>query len=268
MVYQQGGFQPVVQVQFNDEGAKLFERITERNVGKQLAIFVGGEMVSQATVQQKIPGGTAVITGNFTPEVATKMARDLNTGALPTAIELVGQETIGSILGQEALVQSVKAGAIGVLILLLFMLFYYRYQGLVANIALGFYVVIMVALVKFFGITLTLAGIAALILSVGMAVDANVLIFSRLKEELAHGRDLTSTINTAFKRAWSSIFDSNVSSLITALILFWFGTGMIKGFAVVFSLGILVSVFSAVYVTRVILLLSARTAWGKKLIKW
>jgi preprotein translocase SecF subunit/protein-export membrane protein SecD len=309
-------YQPYVSINFTDEGAELFEALTAANIGNPIAIFVGGELISAPTVQTAISGGQAQITGTYTLEEAQILARDLNTGAIPAPIELSGQYTISSSLGAEALNQSMQAGLIGLILLGLFMLVYYRIPGLLANLALVTYSVLMIFLLKFalpiwlalfigvtvFGIlvhlinknddsggekfislllscivlfflifvlsspvTLTLAGIAGVILSIGMAVDANVLIFERMKEELRAGHDLHKSIDEGFKRAWDSIRDSNFSSLITCAILFYFGSSIIRGFALNLALGILLSMFSAIMLTRTFLHAAAETKLSKNL---
>ncbi|MBD3329933.1 protein translocase subunit SecF [Candidatus Peregrinibacteria bacterium] len=295
---------PYVSIQFNDEGAALFEEITERNIGKRLAIFVGGEMVSAPTVDEKIAGGKAQITGKFTGDEAKSLARDLNTGAIPAPIILTGEYTIGASLGHEALNKSMMAGAIGMLIVMLFMILFYRIPGLIASAALIIYSSILIFLIKssfhlgislflsliififlimkivnnkdsgwekflsfilscvafFFvtyllktGVVLTLAGIAGIILSIGMAVDANILIFERVKEELRDGKTLKAAVDNGFDRAWGAIRDSNFSTLITCAILFYFGSSIIRGFAFNLAAGVLVSMFSAVTITRTLL---------------
>lgn len=248
---------PVVQINFNQDGAKLFEQLTRENIGKRIAIFVGGELVSAPTVQAQISGGTAVITGSSTFEEARLLAQDLNTGAIPAPIFLAGQRTVEATLGATALEQSLKAALIGVLILMVYMMFVYRLLGLLANVALAGYAIIFFALLKLpLGllssqyIVLTLAGMAGIILSIGMAVDANVLIFERMKEELKKGKSLNTAAYTGFNRAWPSIRDGNVSTLITCLILFLIGTSIVKGFAITLGLGVLISMFSAIVVTR------------------
>lgn len=248
---------PVVQINFDQEGAQLFEDLTRENIGKRIAIFVGGELVSAPTVQAQISGGTAVITGSTTFEEARLLAQDLNTGAIPAPIFLAGQRTVEATLGATALEQSLKAALIGVLILMVYMLLVYRLLGLLANIALAGYALIFFALLKLpLGllssqyIVLTLAGMAGIILSIGMAVDANVLIFERMKEELKKGKSLNTAAYTGFNRAWPSIRDGNVSTLITCLILFLIGTSIVRGFAITLGLGVLISMFSAIVLTR------------------
>lgn len=257
-----------VSIQFDDEGKGLFGDITSRNVGQPVAIFLDNEPISTPTVQEPILNGEAVITGNFTQEEAQQLAMNLNTGAIPAPVILIGQSNVGATLGQNALSQGVKAGMIGLIILGLFILVYYRLPGLVANLALAFYAVIIVALFKILGVTLTLAGIAGVILSIGMAVDANILIFERFKEELKSGKSLLNAIEIGFKRAWTSIRDSNISSLITCAILFTFGTGIIKGFAVTLAIGILVSMFTAINITKLLLSLFVTPSLSSKISIW
>ncbi len=245
--------EPQISISFNNEGKKLFAEITERNIQKPLAIFLDNELISAPTVQNKITGGQAVITGNFTIESANQLAIQLNAGALPTPIKVAEQKTIGATLGENSIKQSIMAGLIGLILIALFMIANYRISGLAATIALGIYGLIALALFKIIPVTMTLAGIAGFILSLGMAVDANVLIFERLKEEIRNGETLRLAIENGFSRAWTSIRDSNISTLIIALILFWFGTGIIKGFALTLSIGILISMFSAIVITKGIL---------------
>lgn len=242
--------EPQVGLEFNDEGAALFEEITSRNVGKRVAIYLDGSPISTPTVNSAISGGKAQITGNFTYDEAKQLVQRLNAGALPVPISLVSQQTVGASLGQESLQKSLFAGLIGVLAVMLFMILWYRLPGLMAVIALTIYSVIVLMIFKLIPVTLTLAGIAGFILSVGMAVDANILIFERMKEELRWGKSLGGAIDEGFKRAWTSIRDSNASSLITCLVLFWLGTSIIKGFALTLAIGILVSMFSAIFITR------------------
>lgn len=307
-------YQPYVSIQFNTEGAELFAQITERNVGKPLAIFVGGDLISAPNVNTKINGGSAQITGNFSLEEATELARDLNTGAIPAPIILAGQYTIGASLGQDALIKSLWAGIVGLIVLAIYMVLYYRLKGLLAVVALGVYAVILLFLIQsqldtivaviiavsmfvylmskvlnskdngweklltsilavfalFFivyllanPIVLTLAGVAGVILSIGMAVDANVLIFERIKEEIRDGRPLGSAIDIGFDRAWSSIRDSNFSSLITCAILFYFGSSIIQGFAFNLAAGILVSMFTAITITKSFMKVLVGTSFAK-----
>lgn len=242
--------QPQVQLQFNPEGTDLFAEITERNVDKTVAIYLDGQIISAPTVQTEISNGEAVITGDFTIEEAKELVKRLNAGALPVPITLVSQYQVGPTLGQIAVERSLFAGIIGLVALTIFMLVYYRLPGLMAVLALACYAALSLALFKLWPITLTLAGVAGFILSIGMAVDANILVFERLKEELASGKPVSVAREEAFKRAWLSIRDSNLSSLITCVVLYWFGTSLIRGFAVTLALGILVSMVTAIIITR------------------
>jgi protein-export membrane protein SecD len=255
--------QPVVSLEFNDEGRKLFAEITERNVGKPLAIFLDENMISAPRVNEPIREGNAMISGQFTIDEAKELARRLNAGALPVPVTLISQTNVGASLGKASIEKSFFAGLVGLILVALFMILNYRFSGLLAVFALIIYTLIIIALFKLIPVTLTLAGIAGFILSVGMAVDANVLIFERIKEELRERKSITTAIDEGFKRAWGSIRDSNVSSLITCLILAWFGTSIIKGFAITLALGILVSMFSAITITRTFLRLFG-TKWFEK----
>jgi len=246
--------EPVVSITFNKEGSDLFAEITRSNVGEQLAIFLDGEMLSAPRINEAITGGTAVISGGFNPQEARALAQNLSFGALPVPIELVSTQTIGATLGQEVLDKGIKAAALGFGLVLIFMVFWYRLPGLIATIALLAYVVIIMALFQFIPVVLTAAGLAGFVLSLGMAVDANVLVFERFKEEIRLGKDSRQAINTGFSRAWGAIRDGNITSLLSAIILFWFGTSVVKGFALVFGIGILVSMFSALVISRMLLL--------------
>ncbi len=257
--------QPQVGLEFNEEGAKLFEEITRSNVGKRLAIYLDGAPISEPMVNEAISGGRAQITGKFTQEEAKQLVQRLNAGALPVPIKLVNQQTVGASLGEKSLQQSLFAGLVGILAVMLFMIFWYRLPGLMAVVALIIYTSLVLMIFKLIPVTLTLAGIAGFVLSVGMAVDANILIFERLKEELRWGKSLGGAIDEGFRRAWTSIRDSNVSSLITCLVLFWLGTSIIKGFALTLALGILVSMFSAIFVTRSFLRLVVSEKMGEHL---
>lgn len=250
--------EPVVQLQFNSDGTKKFAEITRRNLGKTVAIVIDGQTISAPTVQSLIDTGQAIITGIDDVREARQLTIALQAGALPVPIKLVAQSTIGSTLGQQSVERSITAGLIGLIAIVIFMLAYYRLSGLVASFALAVYSLLVFALFKLIPVTLTLAGITAFILSIGMAVDANILIFERLKEERRKGKPLQLAIDDAFARAWNSIRDSNVSSIITAAILFWFGSSMIRGFALTLILGVLVSMFTAITVSRILLKLVLR----------
>lgn len=243
----------VVALQFDAEGAALFEKITKENVGKSVAIFLDGAPISIPTVNEAITGGKAQISGNFKPQEAKELVGRLNSGALPVAIELISTQTIGPSLGVAATAAGVKAALIGFLAIALFLIIWYRLPGLIATVSLSIYVVAMLAIFKLLPVTLTAAGIAGFIISLGIAVDANVLIFERIKEELRSGSDVTDGMHHGFKRAWLSVRDSNISSIITAIILYWFGTTLIKGFALVFLIGVIVSMISAISITRLFL---------------
>jgi protein-export membrane protein SecD len=254
----QGLSEPVVSLQFDDEGAKLFDEITKRNVGKPVAIFLDGSPISTPKVNEEISSGRAQISGNFTVDEATQLKSRLNEGALPVPIHLVGESTVEATLGQTSLHQSLIAGAIGLGIVMLFMITYYRYLGLVASFALLIYTALMVAIFKFstltpWSVTFTLSGIAGFVLSIGMAVDANVLIFERTKEEMRRGRSLRNAINEGFRRAWPSIRDGNFSTMLTSVILIGVGTGFVQGFAIILVIGVLVSMFTAIVLVRIIL---------------
>lgn len=248
---------PEVQINFDDEGATLFQELTKRNIGKPIAIFVGGELVTAPTVQAEIVGGTASITGSSNVQEVQQLAQDLNTGAIPAPIHLVGQRTVEPTLGAEALALSVKAGLVGIVIVMLYMIFFYRAFGVVASLALSFYAVIFLALFKLplflFSdsyMVLTLAGAAGLILSIGMAVDTNVLVFERVKEELRKGKGLKTAIEIGFEKAWPSVRDSNISTIITCVLLFMIGTSIVRGFAITLGIGVLISMFTGMVVSR------------------
>jgi preprotein translocase subunit SecD len=244
---------PQITLQFNDEGTKKFAEITQRNINRRVAIFLDDQIISAPTVQNAITDGRAIITGQFTLPEAKELVTRLNSGALPVPIKLISQQNVGATLGLLSVKESVAAGLIGFAMIALFMIIYYRLPGFIAVISLAIYVVLSLAMFKIFGFTLTLAGIAGFILSVGMAVDANILIFERMKEELRKGKTLNQAIEDGFNRAWLSVRDSNVSSLITTFILGYFGSSIIRGFAITLGLGILLSMFTAITITRTFL---------------
>ncbi|MCI0619624.1 protein translocase subunit SecD [Candidatus Wolfebacteria bacterium] len=246
--------QPTVVLEFNDEGTKLFADITREHVGDILAIFLDGTPITEPVIQTEIPDGTAVITGDFTPKEARDLVRNLNFGALPVPVELIGTQSIGASLGGEILRAGVTAGLWGLILVAIFMVIWYRLPGLVSVLTLGMYVVVVLALFKLIPVTLTAAGIAGFILSIGMAVDANVLIFERMRDERRRGHNLETAVREGFARAWLSIRDGNLSTLITAAILFWFGTSLIQGFALTLGIGVLVSMVTAITATRLFLL--------------
>ena len=245
---------PTVRVDFNADGKKLFGDITSANVGRLLGIFLDGKLISAPVIRDKITDGTAIISGSFTAETARDMVRNLNLGALPLPITLESTQTIGATLGSDALRAGMWAGLAGFIALSIFMILWYRLPGLVAVVSLTIYCVLMLAVFKLIPVVLTAAGIAGFILSVGLAVDANVLIAERLKEELAAGKKAQDAIREGFARAWLAIRDSNTAHIIAAVILFWFSTSLIKGFALVFGLGVLVSMLTAITVSRTFIL--------------
>ncbi len=244
---------PQVSIQFNDEGSKLFEKITSENVGKVIAIYLDGSVISAPVVRETITGGQAQISGDFTPEEAKQLVGRLNSGALPVPISLVSTQTVGASLGADAINDGVRAALIGFILIAVFLIVWYRLPGLVAVVALALYVIITLLLYQWIPVTLTAAGIAGFIISIGMAVDANILIFERMREERARGKSSADVIAAGFDRAWLSIRDANTASLIIAAILFWFGTSLIKGFALTLGLGVIVSLLSAIGITKVFL---------------
>lgn len=246
--------EPIVVLTFNDEGAALFEQITRDNVGESLAIFLDGEAISTPVIREAISGGTATISGGFTPAEARDLVRNLNFGALPVPIELVSSNTVGATLGADAFQAGLVASVLGFVLVAVFMILWYRLPGFVASAALVIYVLMTIAVIKFVPITLTASGIAGFILSIGMAVDANVLIFERMKEELRAGKGPREAVRIGFSRAWPAIRDGHFTMLISSAILFWVGTSIVQGFALVFGFGVIASLISAVFITRVFLL--------------
>ena len=243
----------IVGLQFNSEGAELFAKVTRENAGKVLAIFLDNEPISMPVIREEITGGKATISGNFTPEEGRVLVRSLNYGALPVPIELISTQTIGPSLGRDALFAGVKAGIIGIIAIAIFLIVWYRLPGLVAVVALLMYIALSLVVFKMIPVTLTAAGLAGFILSIGMAVDANILIFERMKEEFKYGRNINEAMHEGFHRAWLSIRDSNISSLITAVVLFWLGTSAVKGFALTLGIGVLISMFTAITASRTFL---------------
>ena len=254
---------PVIEFEFNAKGSKAFEDATRANIGKFLAIFLDKRLLTAPSINSVIPG-KGIIEGSFTLESAKALADQLNAGALPVPLEIVETRKLEATLGKEAVAATTFAGAIGLLIVLLFMLVRYRLPGLLADIALLLYTLFSIALFKLIPITLTLPGIAGFILSIGMAVDANILIFERFKEELRSGKTLRAAIDTGFKRAFTAIFDSNVCTVLTCLVLYNFGTGPIRGFALTLALGVGVSMFTAITITRTFLFTLVGMEWAQK----
>ncbi len=281
--FDQNTNRPIVELEFDEEGAKIFEQITERNVGKALAIYLDGSAIIDTNgdgqidasdlyapnVNEKISGGKAVITGITSTQEAKTLAKRFNEGALPVPLgEPISQQKIGPTLGAVSLDKTVAAGLIGFLAIAVFMIFYYRLPGLLASLALALYGVILLAAFKLMGVTMSLAGIGGFILSLGMAIDANILIFSRMKEELAGGKSLTAAIEEGFGRAWPAIRDGNFTTIVVALILFFLGTSFVKGFAATLIWGILLSMYSAIVVTRTFLRIFSGTRLGKVIWLW
>lgn len=254
LVFDQTTNQPIVSLVFTDEGRTLFAKITKENTGNILGIFLDGTAISLPVIRDEIKDGKATISGSFDLKTAQALVRNLNYGALPVPIELISTQTIGPSLGAAAVNGGVRSGVISFIVISIFLVFWYRLPGLVSVVSLGVYTVIMLALFKFIPVTLTAAGIAAFILSIGMAVDANILIFERMKEELKKGRGISDAMHEGFARAWNSIRDSNISSIITGAILYYFGsTSVITGFALVFVVGVVVSMFTAITASRLFL---------------
>ncbi|OGN02419.1 MAG: protein-export membrane protein SecD [Candidatus Yanofskybacteria bacterium RIFCSPHIGHO2_01_FULL_43_42] len=244
---------PQVSLQLTDEGAKLFAEITKRNIGKLVAIYLDGAPISIPVVQNEIPDGQAVISGNFNPQEAKLLATRLNSGALPVPIKLISQQTVGASLGAESLAKSLKAGLYSLIFVAVFMIFLYRLPGVISIITLFIYILAVLAIYKLMPVTLTLAGIAGFILTLGMAVDANVLIFARMKEELASGKTVANSVREGFSRAWLSIRDSHITTLLSALVLYLFTTSIVKGFALTLGIGAILSLFTATVITRMLL---------------
>ena len=243
----------VVDLEFNGEGTKKFAELTKRLVGQPMAIFFNGELQSAPVIREPITGGRAQISGGdngFAVDEAKKMVDLLNAGALPVPAKIIEENTVGPTLGADSIAKSKVAGAIGLGFVMIFMALYYRAPGLIADVALIIYGIMLFALFKAIPVTLTLAGIAGFILSIGMAVDANILIFERTKEELRAGRTLFTAINSGFDRAFTSIFDSNMTTIITCIILYNFGTSIVRGFALTLAIGVIVSMFSAITITK------------------
>jgi preprotein translocase subunit SecD len=263
LVFDHTTAQPIVTLEFNDDGSDLFRSITAENVGNIMAIFLDGEVISAPFIRTEIAGGVAQIDGQFTPEEARDLVNNLNFGALPVPIELISSQTIGASLGSDVLAKGINSLMISMGLIFIYVILFYRLPGIVAAVSLITYLFIMLALFKFIPVVLTVPGIAGLILSIGMTVDANILIFERLKEELDSGKSLIDAIKDGFSRAWPSIRDGNISSLLAAAILYWFSdTSLVKGFALVFAIGVLVSMISAVLVSRTFLLAISKQKLG------
>lgn len=244
---------PCIAFELTDEGAKIFAEATAANLGKTISITLDGETISRATVNTVIAGGKGEITGNFTADEAKNLATLILSGALPLNLTQLEVSAISATLGVEALDRAIQAGVIGVILVMLFMLFRYRLCGLVADIALTIYIMIVVLLLALTGAQLTLPGVAGIILGIGMAVDANVVIFERIREEVKVGRPIGSAVRKGFSNALSAIIDSNVTTIIAAVVLYAFGTGSVRGFALTLGIGVATSLFTAVFVTHKLL---------------
>lgn len=244
---------PYVGLEFNKEGGDLFAKLTGEHKGEVLAIVLDGVLKSQPVIRDAITDGKAQITGSFTPQEAKDLVRNLNYGALPVPITFLSSQVIGATLGESALNSGARAGIIGFIALAIFLILWYRLPGALASIALVFYIILSLVIFALIPVTFSAAGIAGFILSIGMAVDANVLIFERTKEELKNGKSIRDALHEGFRRAWLSIRDSNISSIITAIILYWLGTSAIKGFALTLGIGVVVSMFTAITVSRTFL---------------
>lgn len=251
---QNGVSEATVSLEFNKEGADLFAKITREHKGEVLAIFLDGQPISTPVIRDEIVSGTAVISGGFTPIEARELARELNFGALPVPIKLIATQSIDASLGLAALKDGMMAGVWGLTLVVFFLVLWYRLPGFLAAFSLALYSILMLVLFKLIPVTITAAGIAGFVLSIGMAVDANILIFERMKEERKKGKSLDEAMSAGFARAWFSIRDANISSTITAVILFWFGTPMVKGFALTLGIGVFISMLTAIVISRTFLL--------------
>ena len=264
LTFNQTTGKPQVQIAFNTDGTKIFGEITAANVGKPLAIFLDNNLIEAPTVDEAITGGTALITGNFTVDSAKTLVERFNAGALPAPISLVNQQTVSATLGNNSLKNMIFAAILGTILVILFMLFYYRLFGFFAACALIIYIALTLAIFKLIGITMSLSGIAGFVLTIGMAVDANILTFERIKEEQKRGLPRTSAVEEGFRRAWPSIRDSNTSTIITAVILYYFTSSFVQGFALTLLVGVVVSLFSAITTTRLFLRVYENAGSGKQ----
>jgi preprotein translocase subunit SecD len=244
---------PIVEIEFNSEGAKIFAQVTSRSVGRPIAILLDGKIISAPNVREPIPSGKAQISGDFTAEEVHDLVIKLKAGALPIPVKLIENRIVGPTLGRDSIDKSKVAGALGFILIMIFMISYYRLPGFLADLALCIYMILVFGILSLIHTTLTLPGIAGFVLSIGMAVDANIIIFERLKEELRAGKSIRLGIEAAFERAFRAILDSNVTTIIAAVTLFWLGTGTIRGFAVTLSVGIVASMFTAIVITRTLM---------------
>ncbi len=268
LTFDPNSYKPVINLNFDADGTKLFEEITTRNVGKRVAIYLDGGPVTVPVVNEPISAGQAVISGDFSVEEARTTVQRLNSGALPVPIKLISQQSMEASLGQIALEKSLKAGIYAIIAVGVFMILWYRIPGILAVIALVMYTVFALAVFKLLSVTLTLAGIVGFILSIGMAVDANILIFARMREEVRAGKRFALAVHDGFARAWPSIRDSNISTLITCFVLYFFTASLVKGFALTLAIGVLVSMFSAIFITRLLLRVFISEKFGKFKFLW
>lgn len=251
--FDQTTFEPIISLEFDETGKEIFAKITKENVGKPVAIYLDGVPISVPVVREEITGGKAQITGKFAPKEAKILVQRLNSGALPIPIKLISQERVGPTLGKNSIDSSIKAGLIGIAAMVVYFIAYYRFSGLIAVFALLFYFSFTLLLFKFIPVTLTLPGIIGFLMSLGMAIDANVLIFERTKEELKAGKTKIMATEEGFKRAWSAIYDSNLTTILVGLVLFWIGTSAVKGFALTLIIGVAISMLSGIWLTRIYL---------------
>lgn len=247
---------PQIDIEFNAEGSKKFADITERNIGKPLAIYLDGQLISAPTVNQKITG-KGVITGQFDIKEAKNLAIQLNAGALPVPVKMIEQRTVGATLGQESIKKSVYAGILGIIFVILFMIVYYRMLGLFSTIGLGLYSIFTLAFIKLFGVTLTMGGVAGLILTIGMSIETDILVFERIREELRSGKTFATAITQGFKKTWPTLWDSNAVTLIIAALLYTAG-GTVRGFAVVLAIGIFIGLFTTFVGTKTFIFILMR----------
>jgi preprotein translocase subunit SecD len=241
------GNEPYVAIEFNSEGARIFDRVTAENIGKRIAIILDNTVYSAPVVRERISGGKASITGGFTMDEAKDLAIVLRAGALPAPVQVVQNITIGPTLGQDSIRKGINATILGGLLVVIFMIFYYRLSGVIANIALLLNLIYLLGAFSALKATLTLPGIAGIILTIGMGVDSNVLIFERIREELRLGKTVRAAVDSGYQKAWVTIFDSHITTLITACVLFIFGTGPVKGFAITLIIGMIINLFTAVF---------------------
>jgi len=244
---------PVINLSFNEEGTKIFAELTKNNIGSPLAIYLDGYPISIPTVREEIPSGIAQISGQFTLAEAKELVLRLNQGALPVPINLISQQSVGAILGEESIEKITQAAFWGFILVILFMIVFYRLPGILASLSLIIYVILALSVFKFIPITLTLAGVTGFILSIGMAVDANILIFEYIKEEIKKNKPMKISMEDGFQRSWSAIRDSNIATIISAIILYYFTSGMIRGFALTLAIGVGVGLITALYITRLFL---------------